>query len=136
MKTPLHQVASVLAKQSLKAGSNQTKFSRQIAAYLLSTNRTGELESLLRDMTLYRAEDGIVEVTAVSAFDLPAHIKQDLRSRVKQLYPEAKEIIINERRDPSLVGGLKLELPDAQLDLSIRAKLNQFRALTTAERTI
>jgi F0F1-type ATP synthase delta subunit len=136
MKTPLHQVASVLAKQSLKAGSHQTKFSKEIAAYLLGSNRTGELESLLRDMTLYRAEDGIVEVTAVSAFDLPAHIKQDLQNRVKQLYPKAQQIIINERRDPSLVGGLKLELPDAQLDLSIRAKLNRFRALTTAERTI
>ncbi|HUC88180.1 MAG TPA: F0F1 ATP synthase subunit delta [Candidatus Binatia bacterium] len=136
MKTPLHQVASVLAKQSLKAGSNQVKLSREIAAYLLASNRTGELESLLRDMTLYRAEDGIVEVTAVSAFDLPANIKQDVHAQVKQLYPKAKEIIINERRDPTLVGGLKLELPDAQLDLSIRAKLNRFRALTTAERTI
>lgn len=129
MKTPLHQIAAVLAVHSEKSGSR--RFAESIAAYLLETGRTGELESLSRDMVSYRAAHGIVEVMAVSAHELEKSALIDIRAQIKQLYPDVKEIIINERHDASVVGGVRLEFPEAQLDLSIRNQLNRFKALTT-----
>jgi F0F1-type ATP synthase delta subunit len=135
MKTPLHQVADVLAKQTLASSFKKGQFSREVAAYLLENGRTGELNSLVRDMIRNRAESGIVEVTATSAHELSVSVRADIHTQVKKLFPKAHKIVINERIEPSLIGGVRLELIDQQLDLSVRNKLNRFKALTTAERT-
>lgn len=134
MKTPRHQVAALLARKSLD-GVNETRFAQEVAAYLLDAGRTGELDSLLRDITRYRADHGIIEVTAVSANELSPAVEADVKAQAKALFPSAKQVIINLRRDPAVLGGVRLELVDKQLDLSIRNKLNRFKELTTAERT-
>jgi F0F1-type ATP synthase delta subunit len=123
-------------RRSLKDNVNKSKFVREIAAYLIDSGRTGDLEPLLRDMAKQRVLAGIVEVTAFSAHSLAASVISDIHSEAKKLYPQAKRIIINERHDPDLIGGVRLEFPDYQLDLSIRSQLNRFRTLTTAERTV
>lgn len=132
MKTPRHLVAEQLAKRTLAPGLKTTHFSREIAAYLLETGRTGELESLLRDIIQVRAEHGIVEVVAVSAHSLTAKLQADIKHEVRKQYPHAKQVVIAEQLDPSVVAGVRLELPSEQLDLSVRNKLNRFKQLTTA----
>lgn len=130
MKTPRHTIAALLGKRSLTVGLNTKQFSRSIAAYLLENGRTGELDSLLRDVMEYRAEHGVVEVVAVSARGLSPQVQTDIRAQVKRLHPDAKDIIISEVHDPSIIGGVRLELPNQQLDLSVRGKLNRFKQLT------
>lgn len=125
------QLASVLAKKTSSASARPEKLTREIAAYLLATSQTGELDSLARDMINDRAASGIVEVTAVSARELTPSANAEIRAEVKQLYPAAREIIINERIDFDQIGGVRLEFPDKQLDLSVRNKLNRFKQLTT-----
>jgi F0F1-type ATP synthase delta subunit len=130
-KVPRHQIAAVLAQRSL-GNIDVAKFSDEIAAYLLEAGRTGELESLLRDVMQYRADHGIVEVIAVSAHDLTAATKTDIEKQIRGLYPEAKQIIVTPQRDETVVGGVRLELANEQLDLTVRAKLNRFKQLTNA----
>lgn len=128
MKTPRTTVAGVVAR---KLGRMPTAdLGREVAAYLLSENRIGELDSLLRDIAELRASEGMVEVTAVSAFSLNDSVRRDIESRIRQLYPGATDIIIDARLDPEVVGGVRLELSHQQLDLSVRAKLNKFKQLT------
>jgi len=112
---------------------SQMRLSSETAAYLLGNGRTNELDSLLRDVWQYWAEHGYVEIIAVSAFALSAKVQADIRRQIRALYPKAKQIIITERRDPEVVGGVRLELANQQLDLSVRAKLNEFRQLTTGD---
>ena len=128
-KLPRHQLAAVLAEKSLGRLSEK-KLSEEIAAYLLSEGRTGELDSLLRDIMQYRADRGIVEVVAVSARPLSVKVRRDIEGQVRELYPAAKTIIISEELDPEVIGGVKIELANQQLDLSIRSKLNRFKQLT------
>ncbi|HEY1064181.1 MAG TPA: F0F1 ATP synthase subunit delta [Candidatus Saccharimonadales bacterium] len=130
-KLPRHEIAKVLAERSLGRVSAKS-FSEQIAAYLLAEGRTAELEPLLRDIMQYRAEHGIVEVMAVSAHPLSADVHKDIERHVKSIFPDAKQIIVSEELQPDVVGGVRLELPNQQLDLSVRAKLNRFKQLTTA----
>lgn len=128
MKTPRNELVPILAKLSAKMPAK--KFAREVAGYLLDENRTGELDSLARDLVDYRAANGIVEVTAVSAHELNSQALKEVRQKVKQLYPKAKQILINQRLDAEQIGGVRLEFPNQQLDLSLRGKLNKFKQLT------
>ncbi|MDL2342121.1 MAG: F0F1 ATP synthase subunit delta [Patescibacteria group bacterium] len=132
MKTPRHQVAAALATRSL-GSINEPAFANEIAAYLLSEHRTAELNSLMRDVMQYRADHGIVEVTALSARPITAVVRTDIEKQVRALYPSAKTVIVTERHDANMVGGVRLELANQQLDLSVRAKLNRFKQLTNQQ---
>ena len=132
-KLPRHEIAKVLAQRSL-GRINAKTFGDQIAAYLLSERRTAELEPLLRDIIQYRAEHGIVEVIAVTAHPLTATVRHDIERKVKSVFPDAKQIIIAEELQANVVGGIRLELPNQQFDLSIRAHLSRFKQLSAAGR--
>jgi F0F1-type ATP synthase delta subunit len=87
---------------------------------------------LVRDLAQYRADnDNIVEVETVSAHPIDAAAKTLVQSRIKAVYPAVKRIIITERHDPNVLGGVRLELANQQLDLTARGKLNRFKQLTT-----
>lgn len=128
MKIPRSELTPIIAKLAVKLPAK--KLADEVASYLLTENRTGELDSIARDLVNYRAENGVVEVTAVSARELTASSFAEVKSEVKRVYPSAKEIIINQRIDADQIGGVRLEFPDKQLDLSIRQKLNHFKQLT------
>jgi len=133
MKTSRHIIAAALAVRTLKSGDSAVdskSLGDEIAAYLLAERRTGELDSLLRDMMQYRADDGVVEVVAISAFPLSDKVQADITERVRDIYPAAKQIIISHQHNAYVVGGVKLEFANQQLDLSVRNKLNRFKQLT------
>jgi len=131
MKTPRTQIAGTIAGKTLKSGLSK-RLSREIAAYLLSESRVNELDSVLRDVQSDWAEAGYVEVIASSSHALTAANKADITKRIKRLYPGAKRIIVTEAYDLDVIGGVRLSLANQQLDLSVEAKLNKFKQLTSA----
>jgi F0F1-type ATP synthase delta subunit len=130
IKTPRHDIAKVLAERSLGRIDGKS-LSKQIASYLLSEGRTADVEPLLRDIMQYRAEAGIVEAVAVTAHPLTSELRTQVRAQVMAAIPQAKQIIISEEIRPSMLGGVRIELPTQQFDLSVRAKLSRFKQLTT-----
>jgi F-type H+-transporting ATPase subunit delta len=131
MKQSRTKFARVVADKTLKSGVNK-RFSKEVAAYLLAERRVSELDSVLRDVQADWAEAGHVEVLAGSAHPLNAHIRAEIEREVKKLYPQAKTVSVREVADPEIIGGVRLSLANRQLDLSIEAKLNKFKQLTTA----
>jgi F0F1-type ATP synthase delta subunit len=128
MKVSRTRIASVIAEDSLKKGFSKSE-ARAIAAYLLSTRRSTELDSLLRDIRDTWAQHGFVEVTATCAHELSPQVRKDVAAEVRKLYPNAKHIEIVEKYDPSIVGGVRVEFANRQLDLSIQNELNKFKTL-------
>jgi F0F1-type ATP synthase delta subunit len=131
MKQARTRIAHTIADTTLRKGVSK-QYVKQTAAYLLQEGRVGELDSLLRDIQLEWAQSGHVEVIASSAHDLTPAVQKEIETTVKQLYPEALKIVINEVHDPEVIGGVRLSMPNQQLDLSIEAKLNRFKQLTKA----
>jgi F0F1-type ATP synthase delta subunit len=129
MAIPRHVIAAVLAEKSL-GNVDTPEFAEKIAAYLMQEHRVSELESLLRDIMQYRADHGIVEVIAVSAHRLTEQVERDIDAQIRALYPATKRVIITPEIDADAVGGVRLQLANQQLDLSVRAKLNRFKQLT------
>jgi F0F1-type ATP synthase delta subunit len=128
-KVPRSRLSAVVAGR-LQAGEDTQKIANEVAAYLLDENRVGELDSLLRDIQQYRADEGVVEVLALSAHSLTGDIKSDIERQIRNVYPAAKQIIITEIHDESIIGGVKIQLAHEQLDLTVRNKLNRFKQLT------
>jgi F0F1-type ATP synthase delta subunit len=129
MKVSRIVLSQIVADKVLQEGVN-ARFDQEVAAYLLSENRVNELNSIMRDVQADWAKVGIVEVIATSSRKLSPEVRADIKNQTRLLYPSAKRIIITEVLDPEVVGGLRLNLADKQLDLSVRAKLNQFKHLS------
>jgi F-type H+-transporting ATPase subunit delta len=131
MKITRTKLASVIAEK-LQRTDDVIALSKEIATYLLSQGRISDLDSILRDVMQFRADQGFVEVVATDAHALSDAVKTDIKATVQKLYPGANQIIISEVVDTSVVGGVRLEFANSQLDLSVRSKLNRFKQLTAS----
>ena len=130
MKQPRTKIAQTIADRSMSGTSND--LSKQVAAYLLEERRVNDLDSILRDVQQDWANVGYVEVLASSAHPITSDIKADIAKEIKRIYPDAKEVIVTEIHDPEIIGGVQLSLANQQLDMSVEAKLNKFKQLTTS----
>lgn len=122
-------LAEVIGERTLHVHDTK-KLAREVAAYLLDTKQTDDLESLLRDVMEYRAQHGVVEAVAVSAHDLPKDVIKDIEAILKGEYPKAKKVHVINRIDPTVVGGVRVEMANEQLDLTVREKIDEFKRLT------
>lgn len=130
MKQPRTKIAQTIADRSMSGTSED--LSKQVAAYLLEERRVNDLDSILRDVQQDWANVGYVEVLASSAHPITSDIKADISKEIKRIYPDAKEVIVTEIHDPEIIGGVHLSLANQQLDMSVEAKLNKFKQLTTS----
>jgi F0F1-type ATP synthase delta subunit len=130
MKISRTKLAAVIAGR-VKEPVDVKALASEIAAYLLVTGRSGELGSIMRDVMQIRAEQGTVEVIASDAHQIAATIHSDIETIVRDIYPNASDVIISEAVDPALIGGIRLELANQLLDLSVEAKLDRFKQLTS-----
>lgn len=102
------------------------KLAKAIALFLSEEKRTKDLEGLMRDITTLRAESGVIEATVTSAFPLTGALKRDIRSLITKQHG-AKEVILVEVVDPTVLGGVKIETGEHQLDVTVQQKLNRLR---------
>ena len=129
-KIPRTVIAKLIAERSMKPVS-ANNLAQEIAAYLVFEGRTNELDSLLRDIQQYRADNGILEVNAITANKLDTATLNDLKARLSELYNNPSQIIVNQIIAPSAVAGIRVEMANQLYDASVRTKLNQFKQLTT-----
>lgn len=127
---PRSDLAAVLGERTLHVRDVRT-LAGAIAAYLLEERRTADLESLIRDIMQYRLDHGIVEADVISARELPEHVMKDVRDILGKEYPHAKEIDLDTDIKPEVIGGVRIELPNEQIDMTVKAKLDTFKRLTS-----
>lgn len=132
MKAPRSRIAKVIAERTLRGKSVPGQLSREVAAYLLDERRVHDLDSIMRDVQSDWADDGYVEVLAYSAHPLTAAVKDDIAQEIRRVRPDARQIVVTEVIDLSVIGGVNLRLANQQLDLSVEAKLHRFKQLTSA----
>jgi F0F1-type ATP synthase delta subunit len=130
-----HHLAEVIGEKTLSI-KDFDELRNEVAAYLLVENSVNDLDSLMRDVMKYRATKGFVEAVAISANKLSETDMDDIKKILHSEYPEAKTVIVKSKIDPSIIGGVQLNMPGEQLDLSIRHKLNLFKELTSPERNL
>jgi F0F1-type ATP synthase delta subunit len=133
MKVTRKELVAVIGKRTMHV-MDVHALAGEIAAYMVTTNQRIDLDSLLRDVKQYRLEHGIVEATVVSAHELTPTVIADVHALLQREFPDATTINVESRIDPDVVGGVRIELPRERLDLTVQAKLNTFKRLTSPER--
>lgn len=133
MKPSRHKVASIISQKSL-SGNLSRKTIKELAAYLISTGRTNDLSSIMRDVNELWAEEGVIEVQVTTAHKLSPRLIVETNRIVKKTYPRAHKIEIIEQINPDLIGGIKLEFANKQLDLSLRTEIDKFKKVALAGR--
>ncbi len=95
---------------------------QQLAAYLVETKRTNELDLVLRDIQFYLAKHGRLSGTVTSAHELSVATLKAIEAFAKQ-QTNASSVSLDTRVDESVLGGIKLEIPGYELDTTAARKL-------------
>ena len=112
--------------ERLIAGESQQVLLEQLAAYLIESRRTKELNLMVRDIQYYLAEKGYVSGTVTSAFELSKATEDEIKAFAKS-ETGAAHIQLDTVVDPSVLGGVRLSLPGKELDTTISRKLTLLR---------
>ena len=73
----------------------------------------------------YNADHDILEVTAVSAIALTAPTREKLLAKLQMM--TGKNIVLTETVDPTVLGGLRLDLGGTRLDGTVQRHLERLR---------
>ena len=116
---------SQYAAQRIASGHSTVATLNEVAAYLVDTKRVKEADLIARDIEEKLLAYGTAVVTAVSARPISAELTDMIEQYVKAHYNNVRTVYINKAIDTSLLAGVRIELPDKQLDLSVKAKLEK-----------
>jgi F0F1-type ATP synthase delta subunit len=99
----------------------------ELAAYLVDNRRAKEADLIVRDVEAALLAHGIVVASATSARPLSMEAKNALETFVKNAYTGTTKVVLREAIDPSVIAGVRLELPDKQLDATVASKLEKLK---------
>lgn len=119
-------VAQAIAAQ-LDRASDPKLAARQIAAYLVESRSVKNTADLIRRIETIRAKHGVVEAVVSSAFPVESGQRSQIERIIRNHIPYAAKIIIVERIDPDLVGGVRVHVAGKEFDLTVRDKLNRLK---------
>ncbi len=118
------QLADVVL-QNLEQGLATAVIVQQLAAYLVQQRRTKDAEAIMRIVLEQRTvRHGKVELQVTTAHELSDALSQAIKSIFAN---EGNNISINHVKDPSVIGGVLVELPGKRLDLTVRRRLQRLK---------
>ena len=115
-------IARVVVDQLEHQPANEV--ARALASYLVEQRRAGELDRIMREALRIREQEAsTVEVTTSSRHPL----SQELKQQITALF-DGKQVLLNEELQEDLVGGVRIQSLETEIDLSVRGQLNQLRS--------
>ena len=122
-------IARTVAGKLLAEPSRQEHWIEVLAAYLIEQRRIAEADLIVTDIEHELYEQDAHLLTRVTS---ARPLQDGIRSFLKKLLAEqtdAKTVTLTEAVDPSLLGGLIARTADAELDTSVRTKLNRLATI-------
>lgn len=96
---------------------------RNFAELLARHNKLGMFKSIIKEyVRIYNKEEKMADVFVTSAYALDAKTKEDIIELVKNI-KSVRQAEIEQKIDPNIIGGLKINFDDYQIDTSIKRKL-------------
>lgn len=121
------KIATYLATE-LVSGKPTGPLFKAAAGYLIDRKQVDQVELLVRDIEAILARDhGIVLAEITSARELSEGIITSIKQFVSSA-EGAKQVEVSVRVDPSLLGGVIIRTPRAELDTTVRKQLNALRS--------
>jgi F-type H+-transporting ATPase subunit delta len=111
----------------LLAGDDAGVLAGQLAAYLSESRRTRELTLLVREIEQALLDRGVVVADITSARELTPEITKSIETFLKSAY-NSSSVVLRQEIDESVIGGVRIETPDAQADTTVRRLINNIKA--------
>jgi len=129
MNIPIKQYAKTLYKLlDGKSKSEAEKIILEFVAVLTANNDLGKLKKIISEFgVVWNKEKGIVEAEITSASELSKDIVKLLDDYIAKL-SGAKEVIIKEKVDKSILGGVIMRYADKVLDGSLKTKIEELKS--------
>jgi F-type H+-transporting ATPase subunit delta len=100
---------------------------------LVEKRRELLLDNIVEEFDRYRdRHEGVVQASVTTARKLDADLAEALRAALEQR--TKKKVVLNERIDPNVIGGIRVNLGDSVLDGTIRRGLQDMRRILAAPR--
>lgn len=119
------KIASYVAQQ-LVAGVKTNQLALELAAFMLDTKRTNELGLIIRDIEYELSKLGVVMAQVTSAFDINEATQLAVNKLIKDK-TGASQVHLEQFIDPSVMGGVKIDLPGLQYDATVARRLTILR---------
>lgn len=100
----------------------------KLAAYLLETRRTNEVDLLVRDIEDALGQLGVVVADVTTTHKMTSELGQQIDELIKSA-TNAKTVHVRANLDKSVGGGVRIELPGAEYDATVRRQLTKLQAM-------
>ncbi len=121
-KVTIHELAKY-AVDEIQSGASEKVVAQKIAAFLLDERRSHDAAQVMRAIDNELARRGTDHVIITSAHEVSEEVKKQLASLLDVEKPVFSDVI-----DSSVIGGVKAESGERQIDLTVRAKLQKFKS--------
>ncbi len=122
-----------IARALYLSSKEDQDFASKAVSFLNRRRLLGKSAAIIKSLErIINAELGVMEVKATVAQKLDDKTKLDLVHILKHKY-KVKEVKIVERIDENVLGGMKLEMNDEVLDLTLKNKIRKLSAHLTNE---
>ena len=111
------------AVEQLESGVKSPALARQLAAYLLEERRSRDMPAIIRAIDVELSSRGSDQVVITSAHETSQEVKKQLSELLGAKNPVFSEVI-----DSSVIGGVKARSGESEIDLTVRGRLNRFKA--------
>jgi F0F1-type ATP synthase delta subunit len=119
------------AVEQLESGVKAPTLAHQLAAFLLDERRSRDMPAVMRAIDEELARRGSQQVVVTAAHEVSEEIKKQLAELLAVKNPVFSEII-----DTSVIGGIKARSGESEIDLTVRGRLNRFKANIVNNETI
>lgn len=96
---------------------------QEVAAYLYESRRLREVTLVVRSIEDALSQKGVTVATVTSARPLDERLRAIITNQIG-----SDEVHLREVVDPTVIGGVRLQTPDAAYDATLAHKLNGLRA--------
>ena len=91
---------------------------------LIEEGRTSGLSDIASDYKrLYYEQEGITEAVVTTAAGMSRDAAEKLKAKLEAKYK--KKVLLSEKTDPSIMGGVIVRVGDEMIDGSLRTKLDR-----------
>ncbi len=124
----IKNLATAIYKSSnKKEGEELNVIMRDSAKLIANKHLLNKSEQLLKVLEkIIDKENERVRAIATSKTQLSTKMKEEVEEFIKKRY-KAKEVILELKEDPDVLGGIKIEIGDEIIDTTLKARLNQLQ---------
>jgi len=79
---------------------------------------------------LMKAKRGEIDATIISAEPLSKKETTDIQAAIKGMSKGASNVIISSKIDPSIIGGIQVQIGDQFLDLSVKSRIDEISRMS------